>query len=82
MAVASVEIKLVARWPTLVGDSTNDRHYQLLFQVGKHFVGRLLSFRAIIHPTLPWMVPVCACYTGLIIDRALFYCQCSGWDIK
>lgn len=35
----------------------------------------LLGLRVSIHPSLPWIVPAHACFTGLIVNRALFYCQ-------
>lgn len=64
---------LLARWPTLFGEHPDGELHQPQFQVGKHSVGGLLSFRVIIHSSLPGIVPVHACCTGLIIISALVY---------
>lgn len=69
--------------PTLFKESTNDELYRPQFQAEKHSVGGLLSFRVIIPSSLPGIVLVYACGTGLIIDSAVFCWQkCSGLNDK
>ena len=64
--------KLLAKQPTLFGESNNGELYQSQFQVEKQSVGGLLSFRVAIQPSLPGIAPVCACCIGLVTDILLY----------